>query len=359
MPGTRLGHAARRAGPDTRRARRAPLSTGERNARPRAIAFFAETWPKPACSSLLSTASGKSSQPPAFSASRNCAVDAGDARVRLRRALARVEHVAERRIVGADGVVGADDALVDAADDEVAEIAHVDELQSIVGRARRQHLAAARDAQRPIDEAIARIAGTDDDAGAQAGRAPGHRSSAARSASDLVAAVVSRRLRASSRSPSSASATRRRSRRSDPCRACRPRSSRRRGIGRRDPRAASAARVHRLRHHDPGVDDRVPLAARAGDRDRCARSPMDRLEVGEERRVGLAAIEQRERVAARARGVTMRGPTKPVPPRTRMRLGLRRSARCLRRRRGRSRIAIEERAAGGSAGERGEKIAAA
>ena len=51
---------------------------------------------------------------------------------------------------------------LDAQAHEIGEIAHVDELDRIAGRSRREHLAAARRAHRPIGEAIGRVARSDD-----------------------------------------------------------------------------------------------------------------------------------------------------------------------------------------------------
>ena len=229
---------------------------------------------------------------------------------------------------------------------------------AIVGRARRQHLTAAREAQRPVDESIARIAGTDDDAGAEVGRAAGQLLLGLALGEVLVAAVVFdavellrvHRLR---------------------------REHGRRFVDRllaelvdRDRREEQilpdvilqqlGGRVDRLRHHDPGVDDRVPVAA-AQPIEIGAAIAEDRLDVGEERRVGLAAVEERERVTARARCVHDRGADEAGAAEDEDALGLRGERRRCRRRRGRHgrRFRSRERAAGRSAGERREKIAAA
>ena len=79
--------------------------------------------------------------------------------------------------------------------------------------------------------------------------------------------------------------------------------------------------MHRLRQHDPGVDDRVPLAA-AQAIEVVTAIADDRLDVGEQPgavlpRLNSVSVWPRARAA-----LTMCGPTKPVPPRTRMRLGL-------------------------------------
>src|SRR4029079_14612835 len=86
-----------------------------------------------------------------------------DLRVGVSHARAGLEHVAHRDRAGRIAeVVATGEALLDAAARELREIAHVDELHRIFRRAGREHLAAARDAPRPIGEAIAAVARTDD-----------------------------------------------------------------------------------------------------------------------------------------------------------------------------------------------------
>jgi hypothetical protein len=47
-------------------------------------------------------------------------------------------------------------------DDPLAEVAHVDQRHGLVARGRREHVAAARDAMRPVREAPGRVVRADD-----------------------------------------------------------------------------------------------------------------------------------------------------------------------------------------------------
>ncbi len=99
--------------------------------------------------------------------------------VELRAAAGRdagIEDVAPARGArGRDGVERAGSAVLDERHQPVGEVAHVDPLQRIVGRARGEHGATTRGAHRPVAEAIGRIARADDIAGPNDRRAAGER----------------------------------------------------------------------------------------------------------------------------------------------------------------------------------------
>ena len=122
-------------------------------------------------------------------------------------------------------------------DDPLPEVAHVDELHLALGRRRREHLAAPRDAMGPVGEAAGRVVRADDQPGADDrvraaeafGRARSHRTLSGA----VVREVLRRRSSAGrSRAPRAGSPRRgvARGRRT-------PRGSRRRGSGRRRRRA--------------------------------------------------------------------------------------------------------------------------
>ena len=102
-------------------------------------------------------------------------VDPGELRGAAHRAVHLVEHRAEGRVRGADRVVDPHGLRLDGAHQPVVEVAHVDELHPVVARAGRDHLAAARHALRPVDDAVRRVARSRDHPGPHDQRPPGHR----------------------------------------------------------------------------------------------------------------------------------------------------------------------------------------
>ena len=100
--------------------------------------------------------------------------DPREARVAAIRGFARVEerpdgHGVARRVEDADGL------RVEALHDPVAEVAHVDELDGVFRCVRREDLAALRDADGPVREAVADVVRADDEAGADVRDAARHR----------------------------------------------------------------------------------------------------------------------------------------------------------------------------------------
>ena len=107
-----------------------------RNVRPALRARALLTLAKPAVSPPLGTQTGMSLQAwtPCFS--RNSGVGPGEGRVALGGLLAGLEHLAHRqRLVGPEGVEDAGRLVLDQPDEELAQVAHVDELDRVVGRA--------------------------------------------------------------------------------------------------------------------------------------------------------------------------------------------------------------------------------
>ena len=91
--------------------------------------------------------------------------DPGQARVARRRRGDAGEHVAHDQRPGRPGgVEDARRARLGHADRPLGEVARVDELHRIAAVAGRQHLAAARQAHRPVGEAIGLVARADDQA---------------------------------------------------------------------------------------------------------------------------------------------------------------------------------------------------
>ena len=80
------------------------------------------------------------------------------------------------RLASPGRVEVADDPLLGDADEPGPEVAHVDDLDGAAGIAGRQHLAAARDAHRPVREPPGRVVRPDDQPGAHVRMRPGNTS---------------------------------------------------------------------------------------------------------------------------------------------------------------------------------------
>ena len=80
------------------------------------------------------------------------------------------EHLTERHAL-VRRVEHAGASGLDHVEDPAGEVADVDELERTVGRPRREHRSAARDAHGPVGEAVGRVVRPDDETGADDQRA--------------------------------------------------------------------------------------------------------------------------------------------------------------------------------------------
>ena len=92
-------------------------------------------------------------------------VDPREARVAFGNRLAGLEHLADgQHLVGPERVEDSGCLVFDQPDQKGTQVADVDQLNRVAGRARGQHLAAARNADRPVREPVGGILGPDDQA---------------------------------------------------------------------------------------------------------------------------------------------------------------------------------------------------